>query len=205
MYYPLLILNEGVVSENEKEGNIMQGSNVPQETVQTAQLLANLFLSRENRIIDAITTGAGWEIWLQVEFILWTRETIGQYNWSAAREVPYPNSNEKLDFALQRGNKYYGLELKAESANQWQGGIASSTFWTGMQADVKKLYGYSAKSGKSTSYGGGFAIGVVFHPKIKALGLREQTQNNTLKASLGAQQVLYAEGEQIGVIIAIQE
>ena len=84
----------------------MQGPNVPQETVETAQMLALLFLAHEQRIVEAITTGAGWEIWLQVEFILWTRESSKQFDWSAARVLSYSGSSEKHDFGLRRKSKY---------------------------------------------------------------------------------------------------
>jgi hypothetical protein len=76
----------------------MQGSNIPPQTIETAETLAKLLISHEGRITDAISTGAQWEIWLQVEFLLWIRDegSARREDWSAARELPYPKGKKEI-------------------------------------------------------------------------------------------------------------
>ncbi len=77
--------------------------------------LQNLILNDSERIAAAISTGAAWEIWMQVELVLILRAAGVQ----AAREVPYPPPNERLslDVLAQDNDGRYAIELKVESAN----------------------------------------------------------------------------------------
>ncbi len=77
--------------------------------------LQNLILDNSERIAEAISTGAAWEIWMQVELVLILRAAGVQ----AAREVPYPRPNERLslDVLAQDNDGRYAMELKVESAN----------------------------------------------------------------------------------------
>jgi hypothetical protein len=76
--------------------------------------LQNIIFSDNQRIVIAITTGAGWEIWMQVELAILLRVN----NIQAAREVPYPppNDNLKLDILAQDNAGIYAIEMKVESA-----------------------------------------------------------------------------------------
>jgi hypothetical protein len=74
----------------------------------------NIIFGDSGRIVAAITTGAGWEIWMQVELTILLRAN----NIQAAREVPYPppNGNLTLDVIAQDNAGIYAIELKVESA-----------------------------------------------------------------------------------------
>jgi len=101
----------------------------------TNQQLMNLIFGDSARIIEAISTGAAWEIWMQVELILILRAAGLQ----AAREVPYPppNQAQRLD-ALARDNAgTYAIELKVESATS-----AGAQIINGINADRQKLLNY---------------------------------------------------------------
>ena len=82
----------------------------------TPQNLAQaLILGNGQHVADAITTGSGWEVWLQVQLLLWLR----QGNVFGAREIPYPPPNQRwrLDVVCQDAQGSYALELKVQSAN----------------------------------------------------------------------------------------
>jgi hypothetical protein len=65
----------------------------------TNQNLLALILGDEVRITQAITTGAAWEVWMQVELVV----LLLQAGLQAARELPYPppNSTWRLDIGAQ--------------------------------------------------------------------------------------------------------
>lgn len=103
----------------------------------TPQNLINALLGDEPRIISAITSGAGWEIWMQVEFVLLCRER----DWQVAREVPYPQGNQRLDFLLSAAfGESSAVELKVESATN-----AGQQVLQGFQNDVAKLQNYQTE------------------------------------------------------------
>lgn len=87
------------------------------------------------RIIDAISSGAGWEVWLQVELLLLFRE-LGR---PATREISYPSphTNWKLDLSLTINQAYYAIELKVESATN-----TSSKILYDLQADIDKIQNF---------------------------------------------------------------
>lgn len=103
----------------------------------TNQDMINLILGDSARVTTAISTGAAWEIWMQVELIILLRQaSIG-----AAREVPYPSPYDRLSLdTLAQDSKggRYAIELKVESANN------AGTFLYSVSKDVAKLQFYQA-------------------------------------------------------------
>lgn len=100
------------------------------------QQLAALILSASQRIQYAISTGAAWEIWIQVELLIMVR-TVG---FEAARETPYPNNNNaKLDLLMKNAGHYFAIELKVESAHNSGHSLISA-----IDKDVNKIASYNA-------------------------------------------------------------
>ena len=97
--------------------------------------LQQLIFGDSVRIVEAITTGAAWEIWMQVELVLLLR----QNNVLAAREVPYPppNQNLRLDCIAQDNQGMYAIEMKVESANN-----AGAQIVNALNADRLKIANY---------------------------------------------------------------
>lgn len=99
--------------------------------------LSQLILNDHARIEAAIATGAAWEIWFQVEFLILL---LRQPHMSAAREVPYPPPNEKLrlDVLARQGVDEYAIELKVESATN-----AGRKLLEEIDKDILKLKKYT--------------------------------------------------------------
>jgi len=97
--------------------------------------LQNQILADSPRIVEAIQTGAAWEVWMQVELVLILRAAGLQ----AAREVPYPPPNGQLllDVIAQDNAGGYAIELKVESAHN-----AGPFVMIGVNADRQKLMLY---------------------------------------------------------------
>ncbi|MGC5703346.1 hypothetical protein J4P02_24410 [Pseudomonas sp. NFXW11] len=98
--------------------------------------LCQLILSDHPRIEAAISTGAAWELWFQVEFLMLLRAA----KVSGAREVPYPAPNQalRLDILARHNLENYAIELKVESATN-----AGSKLLAETQKDILKLAKYS--------------------------------------------------------------
>lgn len=94
-----------------------------------------LIFGDSGRIVEAISTGAGWEVWMQVELVLILRAARLQ----AAREVPYPppNQAQRLDCIAQDNQGRYAIELKVESAVN-----AGAQIINAINADRQKLQNY---------------------------------------------------------------
>lgn len=99
--------------------------------------LSQLILNDHARIESAIATGAAWEIWFQVEFLILL---LRQPHMSAAREAPYPPPNEKLrlDVLARQGVDEYAIELKVESATN-----AGKKLLEEIEKDILKLKKYT--------------------------------------------------------------
>jgi hypothetical protein len=97
--------------------------------------LINLIYGDGPRIVEAISTGAGWEIWMQVELGLILRAAGKQ----VAREVPYPppTANYILDLLAGDPAGTYAIELKVESATNAGAAIVPS-----INRDRTKLLNY---------------------------------------------------------------
>lgn len=105
----------------------------------TQNELCNFFINRSATIANAISTGAGWEIWAQVDFILAVRANLPGY--SGAREVPYPWSKKKLDVLVGSNESRYAIEMKVESA------ASSAPFNIKLLQDVAKIQAYVTDDG----------------------------------------------------------
>lgn len=98
----------------------------------TPQNLAQVILQNGQQVADAISTGSGWEVWLQVQLLLWLR----QANVFGAREIAYPPPNPRwhLDLIAQDAGVTYAMELKVQSAND-----ATVDLGMGILNDLQKL------------------------------------------------------------------
>lgn len=97
--------------------------------------LINVISGDSRRITDAISTGAGWEVWMQVELALLLRSI----NVWGSREVKYPGSNQYLDFLAQDNHGVYAIELKVESATN-----SGVNFLPSVQSDINKIISFTS-------------------------------------------------------------
>ncbi|WIE47524.1 hypothetical protein [Pseudomonas sp. GM17] len=98
--------------------------------------LSHIILSDHSRIEAAISTGAAWEVWFQVEFLLLLRAA----HLSTAREIPYPPPNQALhlDLLAQQGVESYAIEVKVESATNAGNKLLAETC-----KDIEKIAKYT--------------------------------------------------------------
>lgn len=143
------------------------------------QQLANYIISDEARIQEAITTGAAWEIWMQVELGLVLRSR----NMQVAREVPYPApvAGWHADLGVRDTQGDYVVELKVESATNAGHGL---------------LRAYTTDLVKIGYFGGvniRFAVAVAYSAEAK----------NDLRnfAAQHSDRSLYVAGGVIGVLV----
>ena len=144
--------------------------------------LGNLIFGDSARIVEAITTGAAWEVWMQVELVLILRAAGKQ----AAREVPYPppNQAQRLDCIAQDNQGVYAIELKVESATS-----AGAQIINGINQDRQKLLNYPQPNpGARWVLGIGYSVAAV------------QAMQNF--ANIPANNSIYAFQNGLGVLIA---
>jgi hypothetical protein len=144
--------------------------------------LQNLILADCDRIATAISTGAAWEVWMQVELALILRAAGEQ----VAREVHYPPPNARLvlDVGAQDSAGHYAIELKVESANNSGAGIMA-----GINEDRYKLLLFPRPNpGARWAVGIGYSLG--------ALHALAQFAGNPANAAI------YGNRGSIGVLIA---
>lgn len=106
--------------------------------------LLELILGDTARITTAITTGAQWEVWMQVELAILLKNASMQ----VAREVPYPRPYDSmiLDVLAQDSlGARSAIELKAESATN-AGFAGGQPIMTALQADAAKVKNYAVES-----------------------------------------------------------
>lgn len=99
----------------------------------TANDVLGLIISDAGRIATAISTGAQWEVWMQVELACIFRAN----GFNVARELPYPYPfpRMRLDLAVQDpAGAYYAIELKVESATN-----SGPAVVRGVEEDVVKI------------------------------------------------------------------
>lgn len=99
--------------------------------------LSNIILAHNADIASAISTGALWQIWLQIELMKWLKDAGMQ----DAREIPYPKPNEALSLDLgvrDIGGSTYAIELNVESAKN-----AGKQVLTNALKDVEKIEDYT--------------------------------------------------------------
>lgn len=136
--------------------------------------LQNLIFGDSARIVDAITTGAAWEIWMQVELVLILRQSGRQ----AARELPYPPpyQNLRLDCGAQDNQGMYAIEMKVESANN-----AGAAIVNALNADRLKLANYT-----QPNPGARWVVGIGYSQA--AVNALNQFVLNPANAAIGAYQ-----------------
>jgi hypothetical protein len=96
--------------------------------------IVELVLSKSDRIQNAIQSGAGWEIWLQIELAGWLR----QHGCQVAREAPYGDGQD-LDILASKNGIAVAIEIKVEGA-----ATAVAGFIPAVRTDVQKIQGYNA-------------------------------------------------------------
>lgn len=115
---------------------------VPLSTIQQRERpmnnteLSHLILSDHSRIEAAISTGAAWEVWFQVEFLMLLRAA----HLGVAREVPYPPPNQALhlDVLARHNVESYAIEVKVESATNAGNKLLAET-----RKDIEKIAKYT--------------------------------------------------------------
>lgn len=140
--------------------------------------LLNLVRANTGRIIDAISTGAAWEIWMQVELILMLRQNQMQ----VARELKYPDSNNYLDARVADSQGAYAIELKVESATN-----SGSAILNAILADKVKIASYNVVN--TTKW----VLGIAYSAEAKYV-LR------TFAANI-ANNSIYTEEKSIGILV----
>jgi hypothetical protein len=137
------------------------------------QDLSNMILGDEARIAEAISTGAAWEIWMQVELIILFR----RLGIRAARELPYPaDSKLRLDVLAQDNGGQYAIELKVESATN-----AGTALLSSVQQDIDKITAYQAPAARWV-----VAIGYSADAKSALQACSENAANNAIYRTTGA-------------------
>ncbi|UMR29460.1 hypothetical protein MJ904_20705 [Massilia sp. MB5] len=107
----------------------------------TQNEIIQLISNNHQRISTAISCGAAWEIWFQVEMAILMRNAGKQ----AVREIPYPNgSQQRLDLSVQENFPNgtfgrYAMEIKVESATN----TGNNLFMQGIRDDVNKLQAFA--------------------------------------------------------------
>jgi len=103
----------------------------------------DLVRADQERIKDAISTGAQWEVWMQSEMgVLF----VGQ-GMQAARELRYPRPHDNLSLDLlvrQKNGNAVAIELKAESATN-AGQAGGRPIKAALEADWAKIGQYDCQ------------------------------------------------------------
>lgn len=140
--------------------------------------LLNLIRANSGRIIDAISTWAAWEIWMQVELtIIFMRNQL-----QVARELKYPDSNNYLDARVADSQGAYAIELKVESATN-----SGSAILNAILADKVKIASYNVVN--TTKW----VLGIAYSAEAK-YALRTFAANFVNKA-------IYAEENSLGILV----
>lgn len=104
----------------------------------TATDVMNMIILDGENISAAISTGASWEIWMQVELVF----LFNRQGCQTAREVTYPHpyNSLRLDLLVKdRTGTQAGIELKVESATN-----AGAAVLVNALEDVVKIRAYSS-------------------------------------------------------------
>jgi hypothetical protein len=148
----------------------------------TANDLLGLILLDSQRIATAISTGAQWEIWMQVELAVLFRDA----GFQVAREVPYPPPVDslRLDLLAQDpGGSRYAIEMKVESATN-----SGLTIVAGLENDLVKIGRYNVE-GLTEKWVVGVAYSAVAKERFRDLALRYPSM------------IIVGESDDVGVIV----
>jgi hypothetical protein len=142
----------------------------------------NMILADSQRIATAISTGAAWEIWMQVELCLILRG----HDVQAWREgnYPYPNQAWLIDVVAKDNFGSYAVELKAESATN-----AGRAILNGINQDRAKIAHYAPQNP-----GARWVVGI---------GYSGDARNAMAQfAGVSGNNTIFAEQNSVGVLIA---
>lgn len=114
---------------------VLESSGSSQPTRLGGEHIIRAAHSLEGDIIDAISTGAQWEVWLQVALAGVLRKWYG----AMGRELRLP-SGKSVDLAFTYRSEYYFIELKVESATN-AGQFAGVSCSKAVDEDLTKLAG----------------------------------------------------------------
>jgi len=144
--------------------------------------IVNMLLIDRTRIVEAITTGAAWEIWAQVEMVTLFRLR----GVNVARELPYPppNAGWSLDLMAQDAAGQYAIELKVESATN-----AGAALLAAAQQDMVKIQNYPAP-----------VPGARWVVAIAYSGVARNALNGF--AAAPGNNAIYQEADNVGVMVA---
>ncbi|HEX4952294.1 MAG TPA: hypothetical protein VF017_02710 [Thermoanaerobaculia bacterium] len=149
----------------------------------TAHEVLGFILGDAPRIATAISTGAGWEVWMQVELAcLFRARGLG-----VAREVPYPSPHQRLHLDLTVQDKeglIYAFEMKVESAQH----ATPSAMLAGIGADVEKIKLFDVDYLEARN-----VIGIAYSVPVNA-SLEQLAEHN-------GSSVLYGTRDSIGVAL----
>lgn len=110
-------------------------------------LFFDLVRGDQKRIIDAISTGAQWEVWMQTEMgVLFVQQGM-----QAARELRYPTPHANLSLDLlvsQNTGEAVAIELKAESGTN-AGQAGGRPIRAALEADWDKIGHYDCQGLKA--------------------------------------------------------
>lgn len=142
----------------------------------TATDLMNLILGDAARISTAISTGAQWEIWMQVELAVLFRGA----GVMPTREAPYPEPHDalRLDLlATEKGGARYAIEMKVESATN-----SGRAIRAGLQKDTLKIAAYDVEDLAAR-----WVVGVGYSGDAKAvfreIEMQDQSKSVTAESS----------------------
>jgi len=148
----------------------------------------NLILADEPQIALAISTGAAYEVWFQVELGILLRKANIQF----ARELPYsaPYASWKLDTSLQDNDGLHAIEIKVESATNSGRALA-----TALHLDAVKIANYTTTNGGNLTR---WVVAIGYSGEAKA-ALQQIAANDPKKMSG------YLEGahKAIGVLLQV--
>lgn len=142
----------------------------------------NMLIIERSRIAQAVSTGAAWEIWQQVELVVLLRLR----GCNAGREVPYPPpyNAQSLDVLAGDAGGSYAIELKVESATN-----AGTALLPAAQQDMAKIQNYHAPNLSAR-----WVVAIAYSDVArKALNKFAQTAANN---------AVYQEADSVGVLVA---
>ncbi len=148
------------------------------------ETLLNMILDDQVRIVEAISTGAAWEVWMQIELISLLRRAGIQ----TAREVPYPEPCQslRLDVLARDPQGLYAIELKVESATN-----AGAAVLIDARQDIVKIMNYSTP-GSDSCVRWVVAIGYSLPARNVLKGFADIPANNAI----------YEYSNNIGILVA---
>lgn len=120
-------------------GSLLESSSDPERL--GGEHIIRAAHSIDSDAIEAISTGAQWEVWLQVALTLVLKKWYG----ILGRELRL-TSGESVDLAFTYKGEYYFIELKVESATN-AGQFAGTTCAKAVEKDLTKLEEISFSEG----------------------------------------------------------